>query len=148
MLWCKYIEQGINQSLEQLSHQVNQILQKEKVVKNSLPSKLLEMALQAEEGGMGMSSSPNIINLLVEAKSTDEKATDNEELEGKITKITAIHLRLSDIEFATPNLTLARKQIRQILEKINKLRQQYHQAQKDYAIAQAEAAWRASWIDE
>ncbi|MGK7945860.1 MAG: hypothetical protein AB4058_15465 [Microcystaceae cyanobacterium] len=149
LLWCKNIESGINQNLDQLSQKINQHLQKANVVQNRLPAKLLEMAMQAEESGMAPAgNSPNILNLIVEAKPSDEGESSNKESEGKITKITAIHLRLSDIEFATPTLAMARKQLRQNLEKISKLRQQFRKAQQEYAIAQAEAAWRASWIDD
>ncbi|MGK7932907.1 MAG: hypothetical protein AB4041_15965 [Microcystaceae cyanobacterium] len=149
MLWCKHIESGIRHKLGQLSNQVNQHLQKAKILQNSLPPKLLEMAMQAEENGMSPAgNSPNILNLIVEAKSSEEGESDNEASEGKITKITTIYLRLSDIEFATPTLTVARKQLRQSLEKVSKLRQQFRKAQQEYAIAQAEAAWRASWIDD
>lgn len=147
MLWCRSIEQKIHHTLDKISKNVNQLLQQAKIMQNSLPPKLLEMAVQAEESGIPTGTSPNILNLMVEAKSSDEKDSSDEALGSGITKITAIHLRLSDIEFAAPSLTLARKQLRQTLDKVNKLRQQMRQAQKEYAIAQAEAAWRASWID-
>lgn len=151
MLWCRHIESGINHRLEQLSHKINQHLQEANILQNRLPPKLLEMAMQAEESGMAATgSSPNILNLIVEAKSSEEGEGDSNEKEtdSKTTKITAIHLRLSDIEFATPTLTMSRKQLRQSLEKVSKLRQQFRKAKQEYAIAQAEAAWRASWIDK
>ncbi len=148
MLWCKHIEENIARGLEQISEKTNQCLQASNVVKSGLPPKLLEMAVQAEENGMPVGNSPNLLQLLVEAKSRDDQGSTPKDSDAKITKITAIHLRLSDIEFANPSLTLARKKLRQILEKVVTLRQQYQQATRDYAIAQAEAAWRSSWMED
>ena len=152
--WCKQLEQGIRITLDNLSQGVNHTLQQAQVIPNQLPPKLLEMALQAEEGGISAGNSPNILNLLVETshKKDDEDKADQaeneeEETDAKITKMSAIHLRLSEIEFADPQLSIQRKGIRQELEKLKKMRKTYHVTQRELAKAEAEAAWRSSWHD-
>lgn len=149
ILWCKQIEQGINETLERVSEEANLYLQKDQILTPKLPPKLLQMALQAEEGGMTLSSdSPNILNLLVETHPEQSESSEDENKEASITKVTAIHLRLSEIEFADPTLTLERKKVHQLLEQVGQLRQHYRQTQKELATAEAESAWRASWTNE
>ncbi len=153
VLWCKRVEQGMRMIIHDLSQDVNKELQKNNIIASQLPPQLLEMALQAEEGGMSSGNSPNILNLLIE---TSKKENDNDEdteednednQESQITKISAIHLRLSDIEFADPQLSIQRQQIRQKLDIVKKIRKAYQTIQRENAQAQAEAAWRSSWHD-
>ncbi|MEA5510108.1 hypothetical protein VB715_10075 [Crocosphaera sp. UHCC 0190] len=145
--WCKKIEQGIRIILDELSQEVNSNLQKAQIISSNLPPQLLEMALQAEEGGMSAGNSPNILNLLVETshKEEEEEEEEDEDQPSKITKISAIHLRLSEIEFADPQLSIQRKGIMKQLEMLKRMRKAYILAQQDYAQAEAEAAWRSSW---
>ncbi|MGB5771249.1 MAG: hypothetical protein WBM32_15490 [Crocosphaera sp.] len=151
--WCKRVEQGIRIIFNNLSQQVNSELQKNNIIASQLPPQLLEMALQTEEGGMSSGNSPNIINLLIETRNKEEEQENRESeekddnQESKITKISAINLRLSDIEFADPQLSIQRQQIRQQLEILKKMRKSYQKTQGEYAQAQAEAAWRSSWHD-
>ncbi|MEO0539389.1 MAG: hypothetical protein AAFZ80_00840 [Cyanobacteria bacterium P01_A01_bin.105] len=58
-----------------------------------------------------------------------------------------IHLRLSEIEFADPRTAACRRQIRAKMTELKRLGRAYKKAQRQLAIAQAEDAWRASWID-
>lgn len=146
--WCKQLEQGIRMVLDNLSQEINRTLQKAQIIPSQLPPKLLEMALQSEEGGMSSGNSPNILNVLIETTNKQESETDDdeeEESDSKITKLSAIHLRLSEVEFADPQLGIKRKPIRQKLEKLKKMRKTYHLTQRDLAKAEAEAAWRSSW---
>ncbi|ACB50054.1 unknown [Crocosphaera subtropica ATCC 51142] len=151
VLWCKRVEQGIRIIIQDLSQDVNRELQKNNIIASQLPPQLLEMALQAEEGGMSSGNSPNIINILIETsqkednENEDENEEDDENQESEITKISAIHLRLSDIEFADPQLSIQRQQIRQKLEIVKKMRKAYQKLQRENAQAEAEAAWRSSW---
>ncbi|MDJ1184202.1 hypothetical protein [Roseofilum casamattae] len=82
----------------------------------------------------------------------DEDDDDREESSGLPfslpLKLVLVNLRLSDIEFADPNVTVERNQLRQLQDKFRKIQQSYEQKQQEYAIAQAEAAWRSSWMDE
>ncbi|WP_013321339.1 hypothetical protein [Gloeothece verrucosa] len=147
--WCKMLEQGIVTTLNNLSKEVNHLLQQAHILPSQLPPQVLDMAIQAEEAGQPMSGSPNLLNVIVEtgAKNLDETA-EEPEIPSKITKITALHLRLSEIEFADANLSLHHREIRNLLEKIAQLRKQYQKKQRECAVAEAEAAWRACWYEE
>jgi hypothetical protein len=144
--WCKSLEKGIQKTLERLSYEANHKLQQAHVLPTRLPTKIIEMALQAEESGPAASHAPNLLDLMIE---TETKQSNSANRSGeKAMRITTIHLRLAEVEFADPSLTVARKQIRDLSDKINRIRQQYRQVEKDYAIAKAEAAWRSSWSDD
>ena len=144
--WCKSLEKGIQKTLEILSREANQKLQQARILPTRLPTKIIDMALQSEESGAATSHSPNLLDLMIETeiKQGSSASRDGE----KSMRITTIHLRLAEIEFADPSLNVVRKQIRDLLDTLKRIRQQYHQVEKDYAIAQAEAAWRSSWSDE
>ncbi|MHC5831391.1 MAG: hypothetical protein ACYT04_89355, partial [Nostoc sp.] len=64
-----------------------------------------------------------------------------------LTQIMAINLRLGEIEFADVTLSSERRQIRSILVQLNKLGREYQKTHRERAIAEAEAAWRASWFE-
>jgi hypothetical protein len=136
------IDKSIDEALKDISQAANRYLQKDSILPRQLPAKILDMALQAEESASVMSSSPNLLSLLIERE-------QNQETEARdITPITAICMRLSEIEFADPSLAVHRQQIRNILTQIQNLKEQYQKKQQQYAIAEAETAWRSSWFDE
>ena len=136
-----HLEHSIYKTLNNLSISANNYLQEAEVLPNKLPPKILDMAIQAEEKASVMSIAPNLLNLLIERENEEEKP------EKYITTVTAIHLRLPEIEFSNPTLSSYRNQIRSILAKLEKLREQYQQKQREYEIASAESAWRSSWFD-
>ncbi|MGF1477930.1 MAG: hypothetical protein ACFB4I_00325 [Cyanophyceae cyanobacterium] len=136
--WQKKIEQKIDRTLTDFSVEVNRLLQRAKILPDQLPPKLVEVAMSEEASAV--SSPPNLLHLLVEAENErSQKST--------VAKITAIRLRRSEIEFSEPGLTTKRQKIRRLAERIRQLRQQYRRLRREYAIAEAEAAWRASWFD-
>lgn len=150
--WGNRVDQDVHETLEKISKEANALLQGAAILSNKFPAKILEMALQAEENGMpiGRSGTPNILNLVIEAttESNANEDEDNTEPENMmVAKVTAIHLRLTEIEFSHPELNHARKQLRNFLEQLGKLRKQYRQLQREYRIVEAEQAWRSSWID-
>ena len=63
-------------------------------------------------------------------------------------RITAINLRLSELEFVDPQLGVLRKKIRSQGDKVKKIRERYRQNRKDFARVKADAAWRSSWTEE
>lgn len=65
-----------------------------------------------------------------------------------MTHLVALNLRLSEIEFADTKVSLWRTKIREQLARLKKLGRQYQKLQRQRAIAEAEAAWRASWFDD
>ena len=150
VLWCQRVEQGVRMILHNLSQDVNRELQTNNIIANQLPPQVLEMALQAEEGGASSGNPPNILNLLIETNRKDkedekENGEDEDNTESQITIISAIHLRLSDLEFADPQLSIQRQQIRHRLDIVKKMRKAYEKIQRENSQAQAEAAWRSSW---
>ncbi|BFM41261.1 hypothetical protein [Synechocystis sp. LKSZ1] len=150
--WCRRLEQGLQLVLEELSHTANQHLQAAQILPNHLPPQVLEMALQAQENGMNINRSkiPHVLSLLVETNqraeaNQEEGAAEEDNDGGQVSKLIAIHLRLTDIEFADSSLGLLRKQLRQLVERLKKLHKYHHQLQRESRIAEAERAWQSSW---
>ena len=158
--WSRGVEYGVRETLEKISKEANSLLRGAAILSNVIPAKVLEMAVEAEENGIGMNRSghPNILNLLIEATAVSELNNDDENDDddddddempnpSSITKITAIHLRLAEIEFGDPNLSHARKQLRDFLERLGKLRKHYRQLKREYLTVEAKNAWRSSWSE-
>ncbi len=141
--WQHQVENAIAQTLKTLSSQTNSVLQQVEILPNNLPlAPLLEAATSASEGAPEVtSSSPNLLNLLIETDS------DSESQESHVTQIIAVHLRLIEIEFADATVRAKRNQIRTISGKIGILEREYQKKQRERDVAQAEAAWRASWFE-
>ncbi|BAQ64722.1 hypothetical protein [Geminocystis sp. NIES-3709] len=132
------IEDCLEECLTNISHQTNKYLQDAHILPNKIPSKILEMALQAEENTSIVSGAPNLLSLLIEREDKSDNNVD-------ITPIVAICLRLTEIEFNDPSLNLIRQKINNILRKLDDLDNEYQQKKQKYSIAQAESAWRSSW---
>lgn len=157
--WCRRVEQGLQLVLEELSHRANQLLQEAKILPNHLPPQVLAMALQAQENGMSINRSkiPHVLSLLVESshrsEPEQEEVEEGEEREqgeedtqdSQVSRLIAIHLQLTDIEFTDSSLGLLRKQLRQLVDHLKKLHQYHHQLQRESRIAEAERAWQSSW---
>lgn len=141
-IWQQSLEIQIRELLDQISNQANQALQSYNILPSKLPSKLLEMAIKAEEKGSPMTGPPNLLNVLIEAKNNDKPE------DATITPVTAIHLRLSEIEFSDLQLSNQRHQIRNLLADLATIKQKYKKVNKELAIAQAESAWRSSWYED
>lgn len=135
-------EKAIAQTLQDSSAEANRLLRSAEVLPMKLPPKLLDLAIQAEESGTATGSGPNLLNLLVEAGKEDS------EQESAAIQITAVRLRLSEIEFGNGRLSREREQLRQLLKQGSQLRERYQKRQRELAIAQAELAWRGSWFED
>lgn len=133
------IEDCIEESLMNISHQANKYLQKIGILPNKIPSKILEMALQGEDNTSLISGSSNLLSLLIEKNDQSENID--------ITPITAICLRLTEVEFNDSDLNLIRQKITNLLQKLDTLHEEYQKVTRQYAIAQAESAWRSSWVE-
>lgn len=140
--WQEELEEAIAETLQTLSLQSNRLLQKMAIIPENLPVKVLEAAAKAEASDEPTPGAANLLNLLVESKN-DEDSEDS-----TLTRIVAIHLRLSEIEFAESTLTMARTQIRNLIVKANKFQREYRKTKRERAVAEAEAAWRSSWYDD
>ncbi|MEI6444591.1 MAG: hypothetical protein WCO29_16000 [Nostocales cyanobacterium ELA583] len=144
--WQQELEEGIQETLKKLSQAVNILIQKNGVLPKKLPEPILVAATAAAASSESSSniipSPPNLLNLIIEI--SDEEDSEDSSL----TQIMAIHLRLGEIEFAETTLLSERKGIRNILMQLNKLGREYQKRQRELKIAEAEAAWRASWFED
>ncbi|MGI0483204.1 hypothetical protein ACN4EE_20790 [Geminocystis sp. CENA526] len=134
------IEDCLEECLTNISHRANKYLQQAHILPDKIPSKILEMALQAEENTSLVSGAPNLLSLLIEREDKSDHNID-------ITPIVAVCLRLTEIEFNDPSLNLIRQKINNLLQQLNELDTQYQKIHKKYSIALAESAWRSSWND-
>jgi hypothetical protein len=136
------MEAVIQDTLKKLSHETNVVLQKARILPKKLPERILEVAAAASEASAEvMPGPPNLLNLVIEIEN------DQDPDESSLTQITAINLRLGEIEFADPAVSSARKQIRSLLVQLSKLGREYEKKHRELSTAEAEAAWRASWFE-
>lgn len=141
--WQEQLEEAIAQTLETLSLNTNRLLQQTGIIPSKLPAAVLEAAAKADSSTESVTvGSPNLLNLLMETESEDDSE------DSTLTRIIAINLRLSEIEFTDPALNAGRNQIRNLWAKRNTLQREYHKKQRERSVAQAEAAWRASWFED
>lgn len=141
--WQQNVEAAITHTLKTFSLEVNRLLQQTGILSPKLPAPILEAAATASETVAEITSGPpNLLNLLIETENREEIEDIN------ITQLVAIQLRLAEIEFADAKVTAARNQIRSIEAKLKSLGREYERKQQERTIAEAEAAWRASWFEE
>lgn len=141
--WQERLEEAIAKTLETLSLDTNRLLQQTGIIPGKLPAAVLEAAAKADNSTESITiGSPNLLNLLMETENDDDSE------DSTLTRIIAINLRLSELEFADPALNAGRNQIRNLSAKGNMLHREYHKKQRERSVAQAEAAWRASWFED
>lgn len=142
LLWQQYIEGAIAQILRQVSRNTNRLLQSAEILPKKLPEPIMEAAATSSEAAAeSIPGPPNLLNLVIEVDNEDK----SQEL--AMTKLMAINLRLLEIEFADATISSGRQKIRNLLVQLNKLGKQYQKYQRERAVAEAEAAWRASWVE-
>ncbi|MEH2135532.1 hypothetical protein [Nostoc sp.] len=141
--WQHNLEETTQEILKKLSHDANLLLQKAGILPKKLPEPILAAAAAAasEASAEVMPGPPNLLNLVIEIENEQQSEDSG------LTQIMAINLRLGEIEFADVALSSERRQIRSILVKLNKLGREYQKKHRERAIAEAEAAWRASWFE-
>jgi hypothetical protein len=143
--WQQNLEETIEETLKKVSQTTNILIQKTGILPQKLPEPILVAAAAAASSQSSsdlIPSPPNILNLVIEISDEEDSEDSN------LTQIMAIHLRLGEIEFADREVLARRKIIRNILLQLHKLGQEYKKRQKELKIAEAEAAWRASWFEE
>ncbi|MBG1244739.1 hypothetical protein [Nostoc sp. NZL] len=141
--WQQNLEEVTQEILKKLSHDANLLLQKAGVLPKKLPEPILAAAAAAasEASAEVMPGPPNLLNLVIEIENEQQSEDSG------LTQIMAINLRLGEIEFADVALSSERRQIRSILVQLNKLGREYQKKHRERAVAEAEAAWRASWFE-
>ncbi|MEJ6483586.1 hypothetical protein N0Y54_20080 [Nostoc punctiforme UO1] len=141
--WQQNLEEVTQDILKKLSHDANVLIQKSGVLPKKLPEPILAAAAAASEASAEvMPGPPNLLNLVIEIENEQQSEDSG------LTQIMAINLRLGEIEFADVTLSSERRQIRSILVQLNKLGREYQKKHREKAIAEAEAAWRASWFED
>jgi hypothetical protein len=148
--WHEALEQGIVYELQSVSHATNRLLQQANILPQKLPDTLLEVASRVETSEVS-TRRPNLLTVVIEGiESPDREEKDEEEGEEAtpILQMVAVHLRLSDLEFANPAATANRTKLRNLTAQLKTLGRQYYKKQQERTIALAEAAWRASWIED
>ncbi|MGB3637797.1 MAG: hypothetical protein WBA39_09515 [Rivularia sp. (in: cyanobacteria)] len=141
--WQKNLERAIGYIIKSLSRDGNRLLQKAGILPKKLPPQVLEAAVASAEASSDvMPGPPNLLNLVVGIQGEEQEEPEN------LTQVMALNLRLVEIEFADIKLSSERKQIRNILNQLNKLGREYQKKQREHSIASAEAAWRASWYED
>lgn len=138
--WQEKIEKSIGKTLQTASRRANRVLQQAGVISKKLPEPVLEAAVKAE-AAEAVAGPPNLLNLLVETE-------NSQEFSSSVTQLLAIHLRLSEIEFADSTVMAGRNQIRKLAAKATQVGRDYQKKQRERAVAEAEAAWRSSWFEE
>jgi hypothetical protein len=157
--WQENIEKGIIKTIKNLSRDSNRCLQNSGILPKQLPAPILEAAANTDNSGDAIAGPPNLLNLIIETVESEDSEEDLENLAVNLARlgggpspnalhITAINLRLSEIEFADVGLTTWRQQIRNLSVRLNTLRREYHKKQREHSIVEAESAWRASWFED
>lgn len=139
--WQQMLEDQIALTLQTVSVETNHLLQQEGIIPDQLPATVLEAATKADAAGESSPGS-NLLNLVVETK------TEEDDDDSTLTRIIAVNLRLSEIEFTEPQLVKIRNQIRNLIAHTTKFQRQYRKKQREWTVVQAEAAWRASWFED
>ncbi len=139
--WQEQIESAITQCLSQLSRDTNFQVKECNIFSPQLPEAILEAASQAETTAETVASPPNLLHAMIETEDTENPQSTS------VTRLMAIHLRLSEIEFADATVMAGRHQIRSLLGQLNQLKHDYQKKLRDKAVIEAESAWRSSWFE-
>ncbi|ELS04565.1 hypothetical protein Xen7305DRAFT_00043000 [Xenococcus sp. PCC 7305] len=146
LTWQGNIEKQIKKTLDNISKKANIILRERDIVPQRLPIRIMEVALRNAETGSRMNkvkNIPNILSLVIEVdKGKKSKHNTN------YGNISLLRLKLLEIEFSAPNLSNKRNEIRNLLKNISRLQKIYQEKKQEHAMAEADAAWRASWYED
>ncbi|RMF27713.1 MAG: hypothetical protein D6756_01465, partial [Cyanobacteria bacterium J083] len=140
--WQKLMEKSIAKSLEFISKLANEEFKKAKILPEQLPSKVIEIAVEAEQTNGSNPTYHHILHIVIE---TSPETKTKPEIS---TKVSIIKMSLAELEFSKPVLSYQRQEIRNLVSKISKIKQKYQKTYKELAIAQAQLAWRASWYED
>ncbi len=146
--WQRNLEKAIFNIIKLLSRDTNRLLQQSGILPNQLPEQVLEAAYQAESSGESVAGPPNLLNIIIETGTSSKSGKLGERRGNTAIQITAIKLRLSEIEFADAATSAGRQQIRNLSLRLNALGRDYQKKQRELAVVQAESAWRSSWFED
>jgi len=146
--WQNSIEKSIAHIIKLLSRDTNRLLQQSGILPSQLPEPVLEAASKAESSGDSVAGPPNLLNLIIETEAPSASRNLAETLASRALHITAVKLRLSEIEFADAGTSAWRQQIRNLSVRLNSLGRDYQKKQRELAVVEAESAWRSSWFED
>jgi hypothetical protein len=146
--WQNSIEKSIAHIIKLLSRDTNRLLQQSGILPSQLPEPVLEAASSAESSGDSVAGPPNLLNLIIETDASSASRNLAETLASRALHITAVKLRLSEIEFADAGTSAWRQQIRNLSVRLNSLGRDYQKKQRELAVVEAESAWRSSWFED
>lgn len=140
--WVEKMETAVATILQSVSRDSNRRLQQAEILPKKLPEPVLEAAAKVEASAETVPGPPNLLNLVIESEDNDDLQSSS------VTHIYAIHLRLSEVELASPSVMAYRHQIRHLVAQLRGIEREYQNKQRDRAVAEAELAWRASWFED
>ena len=140
--WQESVEKGIVLIFRTLSKDANLLLQRSGILSQKVPEAVLEAASTAEASAEAMAGPPNLLHIMIE---TEDEEDDQSAM---VTKLTALHLRLGEIEFADATVMSRRHQLRNLAGQLSSIRREYQKKLREKAIMQAESAWRSSWYED
>ena len=146
--WQNSIEKSIAQTINLLSRDTNRLLQQYGILPSQLPEPVLEAASQVESSGDSVAGPPNLLNLIIETDASPAPQNLSETPYPRALHLTAIKMRLSEIEFADGATSAWRQQIRNLSLRLNSLGRDYQKKQRELAVVEAESAWRSSWFED
>ena len=144
ILWHKQIGRNTKKILDATSRKINQCLQESKILPHRIPSKVIDVAMQADSGkGRNLHKQPHILQLTID-NSQDSKSKSSK----KAVQISLVRLRLAELEFSNPLLNAKRGQIRNLMGKIKQLSHKYQAIKREAEVIEAQSAWRSSWYED
>lgn len=133
----KDLEESVSTRLQETSLELNQLLERNNIVKIKSLETLFEIATKAEKAGRSITNPPLLVKAIMDVKEEEEASP--------IQPLTAIYLQVADLEFADAKLLGARQPIRQLRQSLDRLQKKYAQKLEEEVMAEASAAWRACW---
>ncbi|MEP0858728.1 hypothetical protein [Trichocoleus sp. DQ-U1] len=147
--WQEAVENTMSETLLALSCQSNRLLQEVGILPKNFPEAVLEAAVRAEPSGEPVVGRPNLLKFVVQIENEPVETSNLPTLQNSpLIPIIAIHLRLSEIEFADSTVMAGRNQIRNLSSRLSTLRREFQKKQRERTVAAAAAAWRACWFEE
>ncbi|MEM9136384.1 MAG: hypothetical protein AAGB01_03410 [Cyanobacteria bacterium P01_F01_bin.42] len=135
------LETAISDALVAASLEVNRTLEKYKILQIKSLEALFEIAAKANKAGRSITNPPLLVKAIIDTK----VETKDEEKKSSPQPLTAIYLHLADLEFADAALLGDRQPLRQLNQSLDRLQKRYSQKLEEQVMAEASAAWRASW---
>lgn len=147
--WQEEVENAISATLLAVSCQSNRLLQEVGILPKNFPEAVLEAAVRSEPSSEPVVGRPNLLKFMVQMENEPVETSNLPTLQNPtLMPIIAIHLRLSEIEFADSTVMAGRNQIRNLSARLSTLRREFQKKQRERTVAAAEAAWRACWFEE